>query len=247
VETRTCANCGVPLATGVLFCSRCGAAVQSGGAEFPTGLEDSSAGLPPIIPAPTGVPGRPEAGTEPGQAPPAKGPWRMLVALLVVLVLISAGTVAAIVLTRGSSSVSLPQTIGGHPRVTSSALRGLADGVAKQAAIGSQQPRVAFYGTESRPAFMVMAYGFSVPEPTSAFSGATGAFERSSGGSVDVSSLETVRRDGALFQCAPYIISNVQGFLCMWSDSDTFGVVGTFNRSESGIAVVSAVHDAVVQ
>jgi hypothetical protein len=155
--------------------------------------------------------------------------------------------VVGAVLLTGGSHVSFPNRIADQQKVTSPTLRGLADGIARQASFGSTKPQVAFYGPESSPAFLVMAYDVGTNDIGAEFEGGVAGFERSSGGTVDRTAETTITRGAVQYECAPFTVSNVQGDLCMWGDDDTTGFVATLSQSPPGISLVQQVHDAVVR
>ena len=171
----------------------------------------------------------------------------IVVAIALVVVIAVGGGVAAIMLTGGSSHVSFPDTVAGQPRVTSKALEGLANGVAEQASFGSERPKVAFYGSETSPKFLVMAYDFAVQDSVgAAFRGAVNGIQGTTGGTATVGHLTSASRGSTDYKCASVDTSSFSGLFCLWVDDDTTGVVLTLTAPSSPIGLVSQVHDAVV-
>ena len=170
-----------------------------------------------------------------------------MVAVALVFALGIAGGVAFVLLTGGSSGIDFPDTIAGQPRVRSGALQGIADSVAEQAKLGSELPRVAFYGSEVRPEFLVMVYGFAVPDVDEAFRGALGGIRASTGGTARTGSTTTSTAGSATYECAPVDAPMVQGDFCLWGDGGTTGMVLTLMRPGSPLHLVEQVHDAVVE
>jgi hypothetical protein len=155
--------------------------------------------------------------------------------------------VAAILLAGGSGHVSFPDTIAGQPRVTSKALEGLANGVAEQASFGSERPKVAFYGPETTPQFLVMAYDFAVEDSVdTAFQGAISGIEGTTGGGAKFGTPTSASSGSTDYKCAPVDTSSFSGLFCLWVDDDTTGIVLTLTNPSSPIDLVTQVHDAVV-
>jgi hypothetical protein len=177
--------------------------------------------------------------------PKAKGRRNILIVVVLIVGLAVAGGVAAVLLS-GGSKVAFPDSIAGQDRVTSASLEGLARGMADEATLGSEKPKVAFYGPESTPAFLVMVYEFAGPDLDSEFQGGISGFEGTSGGTVDRSATERAAVGSAEYRCAPFTATGAQGFICMWADDDTTGIVVTLSREQPSIGLTEQVHDAVV-
>jgi hypothetical protein len=169
-----------------------------------------------------------------------------VVAVALVLAVGITGGAAVVLLGGGSSGVDFPDSIAGQPRMRSGALQGIADAVSEQAKLGSELPRVAFYGSEVRPEFLVMVYGFAVSDVDAAFKGALGGIRASTGGSARTGPTTTSTAGSATFECAPLDAPTVQGDFCLWGDGDTTGMVLTLTRQGSPLHLVQQVHDAVV-
>ena len=223
---------------------------------MPESSDSSSPPPPPGQQPPPGYSWPPSEGAAPpgaGVAPPAEADQRrrsrrnIVIAAGVVVALAVAGGVAAVLLTGGSGHVGFPETIAGQPRVTSKALEGLANGVAEQASFGSEKPKVAFYGPETSPQFLIMAYDFAVEDSAdTAFQGAINGIEGTTGGNAKFGAPVSASEGSTDYRCAPIDTQAFSGVFCLWVDDDTTGIVLTLTHPSSPIDLVTQVHDAVV-
>lgn len=217
-------------------------------ADHASGLEAPArpdAGVPPPPPFPVPTTASPD-GT--GEVTSRKRSrivlW--LVAAVVGVVVISA--VAGMLLVDGRSSIHFPDSIVGRSRIDSPTIQGLADGVEKEATVGSLRPQVAFYGTASQPAFMVLAFDDAPTSDEFAnfWRDFAPSFAGSSGGSVDIGSLVKETRGSTAYECAPYTTPGVSGSVCVWNDGETFGIVSTYDAAlPNGLELTPQVREAV--
>lgn len=146
------------------------------------------------------------------------------------------------------SRIEFPDSLAGQSRLTSPAIEGLAEVVSRGAAVGSLEPKVAVYGRGAVPSLMVLAYDGQVPGDLSPFfQGAMGGFEGTSGASVDRSSVVIETRGSTTYQCASFSGGRGQGWLCVWGEDQTFGLLAILTPSiGQGVDAAAFIHDAVV-
>jgi hypothetical protein len=161
--------------------------------------------------------------------------------------LLVAGVVGWLLLAN-RSGLAFPDSIAGHSRLTSERYESAAETIAQMGALGGEKPQVAIYGTEARPVLMVFAFDAAPPGNSSSFfDGFVGGFEGSSGASVDQSSVVIEARGSTTYYCATYSSAQAQGWVCVWADDETFGVLTTLDPSvPGGVGLASETHDAIV-
>ncbi|MGH2574027.1 MAG: hypothetical protein ACRDGU_11245 [Actinomycetota bacterium] len=157
--------------------------------------------------------------------------------------------VAAWLFLANRSFVGFPDSLAGQPRLTSASYVSAAEAIAESGSFAGEKPKVAIYGTEARPALMVFAFDAPPPgDPSSFCDGFVGGFEGSSGASVDQSSVVIEARGAATYYCGSYSSAQAQGWVCVWVDDETFGVLMTLDPSiPGGVDLASEIHDAVVR
>jgi hypothetical protein len=229
MDTPTCPRCQMHKLPGARFCSNCGTALKAEGDDRST---------PPLPAPPTAF------GVE--VPPPRRRRTPLWIGLGVAAVAVAVVVVWLLMADR--SRIEFPDSLAGQSRLTSPAIEGVADAVARGAAVGSLEPKVAVYGRGAAPSLMVLAYDGQVPGDMSPFfQGAMGGFEGTSGASVDRSSVVIETRGSTTYQCASFSGGRGQGWLCIWGDDQTFGLLAILTPSiGQGVDAAAFVHDAVV-
>lgn len=252
VEDLTCPTCKAANAAGARFCSSCGAGLRArevAPGPPPTrpdvGPPSWSQPVPPPAPPTPWTSEFSASGTElPGQGRARAPLWIALGAGAVVV-----AAVVAWVLFANRSGVGFPDSLAGQPRLTSETYESAANTIAKSASFAGEEPKVAIYGTAARPTLMVFAFDAPPPgDPSSFFDGFVGGFEGSSGATVDQSSVVIEPRGATTYYCGSYASAQAQGWVCVWLDDETFGVLVTLDPSiPGGVDLASEIHDAVVR
>jgi hypothetical protein len=166
------------------------------------------------------------------------------------------GVVLALVLS-GGTHLSMPESLGGESLVHPSSLDVLVTGMQEQMKKDGAHNAVAgYFGTPAQPKFMLVAFDKSPPPGTEmikeiapAFTGGTvfGA-----NGGVDTNSISHRIVGSTRYECAPYSISTTTnsstnfGTMCLWGDSNTTGIVVTFDPSVDASGLTQMAHEAVL-
>jgi len=207
---RTCPSCGAANPVAGSYCWQCYARFQ---------------------PAPPSVgPGRPDVRTTfgiPAPPPVAATPRRRSSRLARLTVGLVAALVGyfAVQAVFGSAHVSLPDSVAGLPRMTSSAVTQLTDQAEAQGRDWDLDVQAGGYGTGLSPDIVVILVDGRASETTDQlFESFTGGVVQA-GARVDETRQVSGERDGTEYRCVPVEGSGLTAAACMWRDEDSVGIV----------------------
>ena len=177
--------------------------------------------------------------TLPQNIPAAKKPFvrYALVAIVAALVALAGGKAVMDRLTR--KHIHIPDAIAGAQQVEAPALARSVESLEHIAAQNGTTGKAAFYGDAGTPRFFVAAFEHRLEggeTPDSVFAAFADGFQRGGAARIDLNSKTTDATGEATFVCAR-VMGVPPGSLCMWTDHDIVGFVGSFGQG------IGATHD----
>ncbi|HLB61176.1 MAG TPA: hypothetical protein VJN50_00300 [Actinomycetota bacterium] len=173
----------------------------------------------------------------PQPKPKSSAGWA--VGLVVALI---AGGVTWFLLNRG---LGFPDEIAGHPMNDSDIAQAVVESTEAGASSVGVDFKVAAYGTDAEPAFMVMVVEDAFPAFDTFFQGAaTGAGQ---GAAIDSADIVHQDRGSTSYACVPIGSAPPMSTLCGWSDEETTGLVISFVRQDltASFVLTEQIRDAI--
>lgn len=236
-EKRACPTCGAENAAAAAFCWKCFASfAPAAGPPIPT---RPGAAMPPA-PSTFNRPGM--QGSDQASQPVEKRGSKLVAVVVGTIVAAAAFGVQRLL----DGPASLPDSIGGVPRMTS----GLAQDFEREMeSMGDQYDldiAAAAYGSSEIPDFLVILVDESAIESTDELFESFLDGVAQGGAGVDRAGQDSGTRDGVDYRCVPMSGAGLTATGCMWRGS---GDVGIVLRIGSGVeetkTTLWAVHDAV--
>ena len=173
-----------------------------------------------------------------------------VIPVIVVASMILVG-VAIAVLSQDGSTLSMPDTLGGHRRVTGEVIDELVEDLEREFAQAPTEPILGVYGTLAEPRFMVIAFPGEPPpgDPFDAMGPDVSGLGATA--SIDLDSVTTATEGDVTYSCAPYTMSSTFGAdvsadFCIWTEPDSYGLVMTLDPSLDASGLTREAHDGVV-
>lgn len=154
-----------------------------------------------------------------------RSPAVRIVAVLVAILVLSAGILAAVTVLGGSKTAMLPDAVGSFEKVESPNVRQATDAFHAQAKQNGLEADLAVYGTGSTPRILLAwIRDATVADPDTALTTFASGFARGFGGSIAMDQKQTQTVEGVVFVCAP-VTGNTQAALCLWQQRDVFYIL----------------------
>jgi hypothetical protein len=209
---------------------------------------------PPPPPSRSGMPLPPGGTPQPARPdlPTGRRDSRVwIVGAVGVLVLMIVGITIVALVEADGSQLAMPDTLAGYDRVTGPEVDELAESMKRDAA--GQLPRepvIGVYGSLVEPKFFVIAVA-APPPPGDPLSGLNSDLnDLGTRGSVDLEAATTTTAGDVTFTCVPYTMTtsiggSVSAEVCVWTATETFGYVMTFDPSIRGFELLPQVYEAI--
>lgn len=177
----------------------------------PPPQQDPWAAPTPSIPAP--------------QLQSKRSPAVGIVTVVVTVLVLSAGILAASTVLGGSKTPMLPEAVGSFKKIDSPNVRQATDAFHAQAEQNGLEADLTVYGTASTPRILLAwMRDATVTDPDTALTTFASGFARGFGGSIAMDQKQTQTVEGVVFVCAP-VTGNTQAALCLWQQRDVFYVL----------------------
>ena len=239
-DERPCAGCGASNGLSAAFCWQC---YRPFGAAAPAPAGAAGGWARPGVPnaPPAWTPTTTTTSPFPAQ-PKQSGLGTMAVVVVATLAMIG----AAWFLFFRDGAVTMPQAVGGMPRIDNAQTQLVVDTFRAEMDTTGVDGDMVIYGNGTPAAALIWIRDASVPTTDAAFDEFAAGFNEGIGtsGSLGKKQAETV--EGVTYVCAP-VLGVTQGTICMWQDEGVFWLLFDFSGGSFGAGrdLAAVAHDAV--
>ncbi len=148
-----------------------------------------------------------------------------IVTVIVAILVLSAGILAAVTVLGGSKTAMLPDVVGSFQKIDSPNVRQATDVFHAQAKQSGLEADLTVYGTASTPRILLAwIRDATVTDPDTALTVFASGFAQGFGGSIAMDQKQTQSVEGVVFVCAP-VTGSTQAALCLWQQRGVFYIL----------------------